>query len=144
MASLGVGLGAGLLAMFSIGLVSARAFESGSQEPQYVESEVLPVTTAATTAGASDLNGGFPCPLLGRSAAEALRYLSSLGFDIEWGFESPISANGDGHRSTPKTVPMDSIVMDVSPLDGDTVVVGVHAADDRTHNTPPPKKDKDC
>lgn len=137
-------LGVAILAVFGIGLASAGVFENRSNEDEYVETEVLPVTTVPTTAEISDLNGGFPCPLIGRSAAEALSYLSGLGFDVEWGFESPTSAEGDGHRSTPQSVPLDSIVMDVSPLDADTVVVGVHAADDRTHNTPAPKRDKDC
>jgi hypothetical protein len=105
---------------------------------------VLSVRTVPTTAEISDLNGGFPCPLIGRTAAEATRYISALRFEIQWGLESPTSTDGDGYRSTPETVPMDSIVMDVSPGDANTVVVGVHAADDLTHNTPAPSHDRDC
>ena len=105
---------------------------------------MIPVRTVPTTTEISDLNGGFPCPLIGRTAAEAIRYISALRFDIQWGFESPTSTDGDGYRSTPKTVPMDSIVMDVSPGDANTVVVGVHAADDLMHNTPAPTQDRDC
>ena len=139
-----VGLGTLLAVGFAFGAGLQRDRTTVAREPSYTETEVLPVTTASTVAAASDLNGGFACPLLGRSAAEALSYLSGLGFDVEWGFESPTSADGDGHRSTPESVPMDSIVMDVSPANATTVVVGVHSADDSTHNTPSPKRDKDC
>jgi hypothetical protein len=135
---------AGFVAALGIGLASAGALEGRDEPARHVESEVLPVRTVPTTAEISDLNGGFPCPLIGRTAAEAIRYISALRFEIQWGLESPTSTDGDGYRSTPETVPMDSIVMDVSPGDANTVVVGVHAADDLTHNTPAPSHDRDC
>lgn len=119
-------VGAGFVAALGIGLASAGALERRDEPVRRVESEVLPVRTVPTT------------------AAEAIRYISALRFEIQWGFESPTSTDGDGYRSTPETVPMDSIVMDVSPGDANTVVVGVHAADDLTHNTPAPTHDRDC
>jgi len=139
-------------AIFGIGLASASSLR-GERDPianqsdagtVYVESEVVPVTTTSVTAGPTDLDGGFPCPLLGRTAAAAETYFSGIGITVEWAFESPVSPEGDGYRSTPDAVPMNSIVMDVSRVDARTVVVGVHAADDLTHTTTPPKRDKDC
>lgn len=140
---------AGLVLVLAAGVGIGLAWGSNSQVERsealsYDESEVLPVTTVSTTLGPSDLNGGFPCQLIGRTAADASEYFSRIGITVRWALETPTSPEGDGHRSTPASVPIDSIVMDVSRVDARTVVAGVHGADDLTHNTPAPKPDKDC
>jgi hypothetical protein len=141
-----IGLGALLAVGLAFGAGLQRERTTVAREPSYTETEVLPVTTASTVAGPTDLNGGFACPLLGRTAAQAVAYFSEIGVKIQWKFESPIAADGSGHTSFRERVPMDSVVMEVSPTDATTVVVGVHSADDSTptHNTPSPKRDRDC
>jgi hypothetical protein len=138
----------GLGTLFAVGLAFAaglqRDREAVAPEPTYIETEVLPVTTASTVAAASDPNGGFACPLVGRTAAQAVAYFSEIGVKIQWVFESPMAADGSGHASIRGSVPMDSVVMDVYPTRATTVVVTVYGADDSTHNTPSPKRDRDC
>jgi hypothetical protein len=139
-----IGLGALLAVGIALGAGLQHDRTAVTREPTYVETEVLPVTDATTVAAASDLNGGFACPLLGRTAAQAVAYFSEIGVEIHWKFESPIAADGSGYTSFRERVAMDSVVMEVAPTDASMVVVGVHSADDSTHNTASPKRDEDC
>jgi hypothetical protein len=139
-----VGFGTLLAVGFAFGASLQRDPTAVASEPSHTETEVLPVTDATTVARATDLNGGFTCPLLGRTTAQAVAYFSEIGLKTRWVFESPIAADGSGYASFRKRVPIDSVVMEVSPIDSTTVVVRVHGADDLTHNMPAPKRDKDC
>ena len=117
--------------------------EDASPQDQ-VSASIEPIPGGSSvSAGPSDINGGFPCRLVGWRAADAISYLSRDNVTVEWAFESPTDSEGVGYRSTPESVPLNSIIMDVSSIDAGTVVVGVHGAQDLTHGEMPRTKRKD-
>lgn len=113
------------IALLGVGLApdsSLMRDEDASPQDQ-VSASIEPIPGGSSvSAGPSDINGGFPCRLVGWRAADAISYFSKDNVTVEWAFESPTDSEGVGYRSTPESVPLNSIIMDVSRIDAGTDV----------------------